>query len=61
LPDAILQQIRAADDEHLERWAERILVARTTDDVSPRETYSATVWATRSRIGNGPRRAQQQC
>jgi hypothetical protein len=33
LPDGILQQIRAADDEHLERWAERILVARTIDDV----------------------------
>lgn len=33
LPDGILQQIRAADHEHLERWAERILVARTIDDV----------------------------
>ena len=33
LPDPILQRIRAADDEHLERWAERILVARTIDDV----------------------------
>jgi hypothetical protein len=33
LPDAILQRIRAADDEYLERWAERILVAQTIDDV----------------------------
>jgi hypothetical protein len=33
LPDGILQRIRAADDAYLERWAERILVARTIDDV----------------------------
>ncbi len=33
LPDGILQRIRAADAEYLERWAERILVARTIDDV----------------------------
>jgi hypothetical protein len=33
LPDAILQRIRAADDAHLERWTERILVAGTIDDV----------------------------
>ena len=33
LPDRILQRIRTADDEHLECWAERILVAPTIDDV----------------------------
>ena len=33
LPDWALQRLRAAGDADIERWAERVLVAATLDDV----------------------------